>query len=71
MAIDHRRIVQISELQMWKSTSLPRFGMEDGSERTNNQDSIRFRPLLLARQRDTKRCGNTLEMSGDGNEERE
>ena len=71
MAIDHRRIFQISELQMRKPPRLPRFGMEDDSERTNNQDSVRFHPLLLAWQRDAKRCGNRLEMSGDGNEERE
>ena len=42
MVIDHRRIVQISELQMRKPPSLPRFGMEDGSERTNNQDFALF-----------------------------
>ena len=56
---------------MQKSPSLPRFGMEDSSERMNNQDSVRFRPLLLAWRRGTKTCGNRLEMWGDGNEERE
>ena len=57
MAIDHRRIVQISELQVRKPAKLLRFEMEDGSERMKNQDSVRFCLLLLAWRRDAKRSG--------------